>query len=127
VRGGFTVQNVPKIISSRRSPIRKQLSAAKSADHPAPRPAHEEEEAKPMVASTKFCGILQASARTNQVTLSFPSCALQHGSSVPDPKSYLASRIRIGTCFTDLLPSTKKNLALISTVIRLLKTLICYL
>ncbi len=68
MRGGFTVQNVPKIISSRRSPIRKQLSAAKSADHPAPRPAHEEEEVKPMVvASTKFCGILQASARTNQV------------------------------------------------------------
>ncbi len=58
------MQNVPKIISSRRSPIRKQLSAAKSADHP----AHEEEEVKPMVvSSTKFCGILQASARTNQV------------------------------------------------------------
>ncbi len=59
------MQNVPKIISSRRSPIRKQLSA-KSAD-PASLPTYEEEEAKPMVSSTKFCGILETSARINQV------------------------------------------------------------
>jgi hypothetical protein len=53
------VQNVPKIISSRRSPVKKQLASPNSGAH--------EEEAKPMVEATKFCGILQASARTKQV------------------------------------------------------------
>jgi len=50
VRGGFTVQNVPKIINSRRS-LKKQHSSHKVC----------EEEQKPMV-ETKFCGMIQSAA-----------------------------------------------------------------
>jgi hypothetical protein len=86
VRGGFTVQNVPKIINSRRSPIKKQPPAVQSADaasrngakfkengakfHKNNHVEEEEEEARPMVndAPAKFCGMLQAtSARHHQV------------------------------------------------------------
>jgi hypothetical protein len=91
------VQNVPKIINSRRSPIKKQQQTAhhhkqsQSADGSSQNGAkfkqqnnnnhvveeEEEEEAKPMVnAPAKFCGILQAtSTRQYQVP----------GTSVVDP------------------------------------------
>ena len=74
------MQNVPKIISSRRSPIKKhqkqQQQLTQSADQKSGAKQHvaeveeEEEEARPMVepAATKFCGMLQATARVTQVT-----------------------------------------------------------
>jgi len=56
VRGGFTIQNVPKIINSRRSPVKKTKDGPSS--------SHDEiiaEEQKPMV-EAKFCGMIHSSS-----------------------------------------------------------------
>ncbi|XP_023338919.1 uncharacterized protein LOC111709482 isoform X2 [Eurytemora carolleeae] len=53
VRGGFTVRNVPKIINSRRSPVKRRQSS-KQVDE-------QIDEQKPMV-ETKFCGMIQSTA-----------------------------------------------------------------
>jgi len=53
VRGGFTIQRVPKIINSRRSPLRRMKRSSGS--------GHDEilaEEQKPMVEPGKFCGLV---------------------------------------------------------------------
>lgn len=54
VRGGFTVQNVPKIINSRRSPVKKRNSTNSQRLEVC-------EEQKPMV-ETKFCGMIHSTA-----------------------------------------------------------------
>jgi len=53
VRGGFTIQRVPKIINSRRSPLKRTKRSSGS--------GHDEileEEQKPMVEAGKFCGLV---------------------------------------------------------------------
>jgi len=55
VRGGFTIQNVPNIINTRRSPLKKRTSTTKITT--------ESEEQKPMVGSSKFCGIIQQTSQ----------------------------------------------------------------
>merc|ERR1719347_683950 len=59
VRGGFTIQNVPKIINSRRSPVKKNKDGVSH---------HDEiiaEEQKPMV-EAKFCGMIHSSSKDRQ-------------------------------------------------------------
>ena len=64
VRGGFTIQNVPKIINSRRTPVRRNRSEAAAADSAAAAAANlgedeiVAEETRPMVARPKLCGII---------------------------------------------------------------------
>jgi len=61
VRGGFTVQNVPKIINSRRSPVKKRNSTNIQS------PTSEvSEEQKPMV-ETKFCGMIHSTAAIQKI------------------------------------------------------------
>jgi len=57
VRGGFTIQNVPNIINTRRSPQKKKSSMTKITT--------ESEEQKPMVTSPKLCGIIQPASRSH--------------------------------------------------------------